>query len=389
MELLLWRWSTAVQVTSAIMIAVFFLVLARWDRRAELKWWVRAWLMNLLALTVTILYWYVAPPPVLVPVVGAAYLAGKTAFLFLLLQGAGALVKPGAVLFSTRLLFWGPAVMAALGIFVLTHINLIGIGQHLVMAGVLGGGAIWLALQRDQGAMWLTAGLAIRATLAVIEAIAYTSQVTPLLASDMTQTAGAFLSTHSSFDTGAEWMLALGCVLAIAERTQNELRAQNARLLAAQDDLRRLADRDPLTGLDNRRTLPAVLRNVQPRGAILLFFDIDDFKSINDLHGHQAGDECLKQFAAALRDGFRPSDAVLRYGGDEFLVIVTALDRSAIDERVVQLRRRIGQSLGLAPQFTFSVGIAELAPGGDPHQALAAADRGMYRTKSRPRIPSA
>ena len=387
MELLLWRWSTAVQMTSAIMIAVFFVALARWDRRAELKWWVRAWLANMLALAVTVLYWYFEPPAV--PVVFGAYLAGKTVFLLLLLQGACALVRPGAVLFSTRLIVTAALAMALLGMFVLTQINLIGIGQHAVMAGVLGAGAIWLARQRDHGAVWLTAGLAIRATLALIEAVAYTSQVTPLLSTELAKTASGFLSASSSFDTGAEWLLALGCVLAIAERTQNELRAQNARLLAAQDDLRRLADRDPLTGLDNRRILPAVLRSVQPNGAILLFFDIDGFKTINDLHGHHAGDECLKQFAVALRECFRPSDAVLRYGGDEFLVIAQGLERSAVDERVAQLQWRMSKSDGYAPPFTFSVGIAELAPGGDPELALDAADRGMYRKKSRQRIPSA
>ncbi len=123
------------QVTSAVMIAVFWVVLARSDLRAELRWWVRAWMANLAALSITVLYWYLAPPPTVVPVVFAIYLAGKTLFLLLLLQGAWALVRPGAVLFPTRVLVITASVMALLGAFVFTQLNLLGVGQHSVGHG--------------------------------------------------------------------------------------------------------------------------------------------------------------------------------------------------------------------------------------------------------------
>jgi diguanylate cyclase (GGDEF)-like protein len=380
MELLLWRWSTVVQVTSAVMIAVFWVVLARSDPRAELRWWVRAWTANLIALGLTVSYWYLEIPSAVVPLAFAGYLAGKTTFLLLLLQGAWALVRPGAVLFSTRLLVTAAAIAAFLGAVVLTQLNLLGAVQHALMGLLLGGGAV--ALARQRAVRWLVAGLAVRALLALIEAAAYTAQAAPLVSDSLAIAAAGFLSAHSSFDTGAEWLIALGCVLAVAERTQLELRTRNERLLAAQEDLRRLADRDPLTGLDNRRALPAIFRTAQPTGATLLFFDIDNFKSINDLHGHHVGDECLRGFATALRDSFRPHDTVLRYAGDEFLVIARGLDRLAVDDRVARLRVRMRDGLGELPVFTFSVGIAELPPGGDPMHALQAADRSMYRTKS-------
>jgi diguanylate cyclase (GGDEF)-like protein len=380
MELLLWRWSTAVQVTSAVMIAVFWVVLARSDPRAELRWWVRAWTANLVALGITVLYWYLAPPPAWVPLLSALYMTGKTMFLLLLLQGAWSLVRPGVPLFTTRMLAATAAAMAVLGAFVLTQLNLLGVGQHTVMAVVLAGGAV--ALARERAVTWLVAGLGIRAVLALVEAVAYTAQVTPLFSDELATVAAGFLSAHSSFDTGAEWLIALGCVLAVAERTQNDLRARNERLLAAQEDLRRLADRDPLTGLDNRRSLPAVFRNAQPTGATLLFLDIDNFKSINDLHGHHVGDDCLKGLASALRHCFRPHDHVLRYGGDEFLVIASGLDRSSVDDRVARVRSRLRDRVGELPRFTFAVGIADLPAGGDPMQALQTADRSMYKTKS-------
>jgi hypothetical protein len=85
MELLLGRWSTAVQVTSAVMIAVFWGRTRALRPRAELRWWVHAWAANLIALGFTVLYWYLEPPLVFVPLLFAIYLAGKTTFLLLLL----------------------------------------------------------------------------------------------------------------------------------------------------------------------------------------------------------------------------------------------------------------------------------------------------------------
>lgn len=76
-----------------------------------------------------------------------------------------------------------------------------------------------------------------------------------------------------------------------------------------------------LTGLKNRRALAAVLRAAYDTGATIVFFDLNDFKEINDSLGHQAGDEWRKRFADALRASFRPDDHVFRFAGDEFVVI--------------------------------------------------------------------
>ncbi len=165
------------------------------------------------------------------------------------------------------------------------------------------------------------------------------------------------------------------------QRTRRELQDANRALLVAQEDLRRLADRDPLTALVNRRSLPEIFRTVQPRGALLLFFDLDDFKQINDQQGHAAGDACLKVFANALRDSFRPDDHVIRYGGDEFLVVANGLDTVAAQARVDEVRTRMQRAGGGELACKFSVGIAELAPGGQPEAALELADAQMYKAK--------
>jgi hypothetical protein len=76
---LLWRWSTSVQLTSLVMIAIFFWMLARSIRTAALRWWVRAWLWNLVALAITIFYWFLLPPSWLVhALVAPVYMGAKT-----------------------------------------------------------------------------------------------------------------------------------------------------------------------------------------------------------------------------------------------------------------------------------------------------------------------
>src|SRR5262249_42174812 len=191
---------------------------------------------------------------------------------------------------------------------------------------------------------------------------------------------------HSSFDTGVEWVIALGCVLAIYSRIQHELTQSNADLLAAQEVLHRLADRDPLTSLENRRALPRIFRTAFPTGATILFFDLDGFKEVNDRFGHSAGDDCLRTFARALLESFRPTDHVIRYAGDEFVVVAPGADIQVALERIDMVHEHLQRSAKSGPEIRFSVGHAYLPVNGDSEAALRAADEDMYRQKSRTRM---
>ena len=255
---------------------------------------------------------------------------------------------------------------------------------HQTVIGVLLAAGAWVVLRaREAGMTWLGAGLAIRSVLCLVEAAAYGAALLPgdALPAGLAAAVRTFLSAHSSLDSAAEWLLALGCVLAHSERSQRELRRSNQELLAAHEDLRRLADRDPLTGLANTRALPEIFRAVQPTGAMVVFFDLDGFKKVNDLLGHAAGDAYLRRFARALGESFRPGDAVVRYGGDEFVVVANGLDAAGVEQRLRHLGERLRWPAD-GPPVEFSAGVGELPPGGQPAHALQAADEAMYASRA-------
>ena len=384
-QLLLWRWSTNVQLASLAMATAFFALLAANTRRGELRTWARAWFANFLALVVTAIYWVMQPLD-LFAVIAPVYLATKMTFALLLVEGAWMMMHPGARLYSSQLLSAFVIVYSIGGTVWTGDLAALGILQHSVMGVILVAFAAVMGRRVSEGLVWLVAGIGLRGALALMEAVAYFVQLSPPQAGVLaryTEPIGLFVSASSLFDTAVEWLIVLGCVLAYADRTRRQLQDANHDLVMAQMDLRRLADRDPLTALVNRRSLPEIFRSVQPHGALLLFFDLDGFKQINDTHGHTTGDVCLKTFAIALRESFRPDDHVIRYGGDEFLVVARGLDSAGARSRVDELRLRLERTTPAMLVIGFSVGMAELPPGGQPEAALEAADAQMYKAKHR------
>ena len=161
---------------------------------------------------------------------------------------------------------------------------------------------------------------------------------------------------------------------------------------AAELALRHRAERDPLTGLHNRTTFEERLRAALTGDAAgsaelgVLFLDLDDFKVVNDTHGHAAGDELLRAASRRLRGTIKDGDAVARMGGDEFVVLcrdVDAGELAAIRERVsAVLAQPFELSGGARVSPSASVGMAHSSQLHDGTATLVElADRDMYRRK--------
>jgi diguanylate cyclase (GGDEF)-like protein len=165
-----------------------------------------------------------------------------------------------------------------------------------------------------------------------------------------------------------------------------------AGLTEARDALAFQAMHDPLTGIFNRRAilerLAADLSRAKRENGILrvAMCDIDHFKNVNDLHGHQTGDEVLVAFTKCVQASLREHDSLGRYGGEEFLV-VAAGSRGASDESLYErLRAAVEsntiQTKAAAISITVSIGVASRAAQSTVDTLLAAADAALYKAKA-------
>jgi diguanylate cyclase (GGDEF)-like protein len=183
---------------------------------------------------------------------------------------------------------------------------------------------------------------------------------------------------------------ALGMQLMTFEDMTWELRRTNRRLEAAQSKLRRMVITDPLTACRNRRFFDEIIgREMQRhrRYAIpmsVLFVDVDRFKAVNDTLGHDAGDRVLREVAAFLLSNIREADYVFRWGGDEFLILLSCAEDEAL-KRGLALQSdfaRYAMAASLPAGVGLSIGCAEVT--GDAESVMPViklADERMYENK--------
>jgi diguanylate cyclase (GGDEF)-like protein/PAS domain S-box-containing protein len=165
-----------------------------------------------------------------------------------------------------------------------------------------------------------------------------------------------------------------------------------ARTEARLQELERLAMVDPLTGIGNRRSLEIVLdaraeelrRYGWPYGVLVI--DLDKFKRINDRHGHEVGDQVLKMIATTLSHTSRASDAVGRWGGDEFLAVLANGNEAGLKSASERIRSMIERSVLTTPtgplSITVSIGGALATPGMAVDDLIRLADRRVYTAKA-------
>jgi diguanylate cyclase (GGDEF)-like protein len=193
-----------------------------------------------------------------------------------------------------------------------------------------------------------------------------------------------------------------------AQRLQREVEERTAELAKRNDDLKRANQRlreasvtDPLTGLGNRRYLYEAIAGMEVAGAdpatplapaTLLMIDLDYLKPINDMHGHEAGDQVLVGIADTLRRCCRASDLLVRWGGDEFVIVYFDSDMNATEQLAERIRALVAKQIfqtssGTRVRTSCSIGFARYpfireAPSQITwDQALSAADAALYYAK--------
>ncbi len=185
----------------------------------------------------------------------------------------------------------------------------------------------------------------------------------------------------------------------LAALVESELRyvrlsRTQADLIAALDAAQREAAVDSLTRLWNRETIFGILRRELARckrhglPLALVLADVDQFKSVNDSYGHVAGDAVLRAMAERMRSAVRPYDAVGRFGGEEFLLVLIECGPSASAQIAERVRLRIADAPVATPAATIAVTASlgvwadSRVADEDPERLVQGADRALYRAKA-------
>ncbi len=367
---------------TAVVIASLLLLLYVYRRRPFILYWIAAWLLVASSMFLTFrsftdlhIGWMVFGISQFLAIVGAlVFVVAADAYRHRprLRRGYGLVLLPVAIWFSLAPVALGiPAVFAP---------------GHVLMAGALTAAAVAHLLLLRQvrllGALIVGVTFVALAAVNVWMAAALSSPVDEGMKNALVTTTFVFV------------VAALGMQLMTFEDMTYELRRTNRRLENAQSDLRELVISDPLTGTRNRRFFDEIIgkelqRHIRYRTPMsLLFIDIDRFKAINDTLGHETGDRVLRFVAAFLLRNIREADYVFRWGGDEFLVLITCSEEEGM-KRGTELQAQFHASPELAELpagVALSIGVVGVpVDAKDVVPLIQKADERMYENKKRRR----
>ncbi|MEM9311645.1 MAG: GGDEF domain-containing protein [Pseudomonadota bacterium] len=193
------------------------------------------------------------------------------------------------------------------------------------------------------------------------------------------------------FGQGGVMVRVVAVVRDVTDQVTRERALEDSRRAAVHEarEARQLAETDPLTGLANRRRVMTELDHLildarrESLPLVLIVFDIDRFKLVNDTYGHLEGDKVLQSVAQIAAGQAREIDLVGRVGGEEFVWIVPRMHEMHAEQLAERLRQAIahGSAVGQVPNVTVSVGLAQLRPSDTSLSLFARADNALYGAK--------
>jgi len=383
----------AVQAVGIALVAALCAFLARSVDRRYLRSWAVGWMCLATALFALFTAFRL---PALAPVLEPVYFFGEYAFAFLLIAGCREYAS-GARLAATDV---GWAAAALLLAMALPHVGTTFSTRFIIQAAIMAclfAAAFWQLERRRREAGPGHPGLQMMSVALVALTLDF-MQYVPVLGYAVRRNVAlraAYAGYTSLYDLIFEVTLAFGMVILVLTEVNRELEAANEELRRTHDRLEGQARVDPLTETLNRHAFYSLVEEARQGGraaaGTLALVDIDGLKPINDVWGHAAGDASIRAVAKAIRSLVRPDDLVIRWGGDEFLVILI----SVAEEEATRRLERLGEALretalpGAATPVavTVSFGVAAFGAARPLERAIETADRAMYarkqRTKSR------
>jgi diguanylate cyclase (GGDEF)-like protein len=390
-----------VQTAGAFLLAVLFVLLVRTgERRPYFRAWTVAWMVLAISLGCVGLYFATRSSPadpLRDAILLSLYQAGKAVFFLCLLAGARLFANGRTSLSAARVFILGALVFAVACVLVTRQMRaLIAVQALVALPCLVNAVHVMLRLppvRRGFGVRATAVSLGAFALLWTLYLVMFVAR--PVDGVGLLGRVSAAMSWYNTYvDLLIQTVLAFGMVLLASEEAHGELAVAHGQLGQAHEELRAETLRDTLTGALNRRAYSELvfLEHALENGGSVVVVDFDDFKDVNDRHGHDAGDALLRHFVRELRERLRESDLLYRLGGDEFLVIVPG----AVPER---LQARFADNLAGIPPLVLpeggvelplkvSWGMAEFQDAEDLSRAVREADARMYEGK-RAKAPAA
>jgi diguanylate cyclase (GGDEF)-like protein len=382
-SLLVSQVAVTAHVVCLLLLALTFTYLARLFPWVYLKHWSIAWWSLLLAVGAVRL-------SISWPAHGlwGIYLAAEWVFLFFLLAGCRELATGHTVPLRRFLPALPGSLLIAASVvpFFSTFNRLFALQAAIMAAGFIA----TLALLRPVSAPHRTVGFRLMQAALVFLSLLFIAYM-PLFYLVEHPYSFPWLSYSSLADLFGQLLLAFGMVFVISEEARRELTEALTEVRRARDQIERQSRLDPLTETLNRHAFQSILKGegmdpTMRRGSgTVIMVDLDHLKAINDSGGHPLGDAAIQAAARAIRGLIRAEDLLFRWGGDEFLVLLPALERPKAEARFRSLER--GVAFRIQPEqeertLRLSWGIAEFGGRTTIQEAIALADAAMYERRS-------